>query len=61
MKYNFDEIIDRSASHCVKIDRLKAVFGRDDLIPLWVADMDFLSPPAIAEALIERTRHGIFG
>jgi len=61
MKYNFDEIIDRSASHCVKIDRLKTVFGRDDLIPLWVADMDFLSPPAIAEALIERTRHGIFG
>ena len=61
MKYNFDEIIDRSSSHCVKINRLKAVFGRDDLIPLWVADMDFLSPPAITEALVERTRHGIFG
>ncbi len=61
MKYNFDEIIDRSTSHCVKIEKLKAVFGRDDLLPLWVADMDFLSPPAITEALLERTRHGIFG
>ncbi|MEA4978476.1 MAG: PatB family C-S lyase [Petrimonas sp.] len=61
MKYNFDEIIDRSKSHSVKLDRLKAIFGRDDLIPLWVADMDFLSPPAITEALMERTRHGIFG
>lgn len=60
-KYNFDEIIDRSTSHSVKLSKLKAVFGQDDLIPLWVADMDFLSPPAITEALIERTRHGIFG
>lgn len=61
MKYNFDKIIDRSSSHCVKIEKLKAVFGRDDLLPLWVADMDFLSPPAITEALLERTKHGIFG
>ena len=61
MQYNFDEIIDRSTSQSVKLNKLKAVFGRDDLIPLWVADMDFLSPPAITEALIERTRHGIFG
>ncbi|OPZ32097.1 MAG: Cystathionine beta-lyase PatB [Bacteroidetes bacterium ADurb.BinA174] len=61
MKYNFDEIINRSTSHCVKIEKLKAVFGRDDLMPLWVADMDFLSPPPITEALLERTKHGIFG
>ncbi len=61
MQYNFDEIIDRSTSHSVKLNKLKTVFGRDDLIPLWVADMDFLSPPAVTEALIERTRHGIFG
>ncbi|MDO5664276.1 MAG: PatB family C-S lyase [Bacteroidia bacterium] len=61
MKYNFDEIIDRSNSHSVKLSKLKTVFGRDDLIPLWVADMDFLSPPAITEALLERTKHGIFG
>lgn len=61
MRYNFDEIIDRSTSHCVKIEKLKTVFGRDDLMPLWVADMDFLSPPEITEALMERVKHGIFG
>lgn len=61
MKYNFDEIIDRTATSCVKMERMKAVFGRDDLIPLWVADMDFLSPEEVTEALLERTRHGIFG
>lgn len=61
MQYNFDEVIDRSASHCVKIASLQSVFGCDDLIPLWVADMDFLSPPAVIEALEKRTRHGVFG
>lgn len=61
MKFNFDEIIDRSNTHCVKQNRMKTVFGRDDLLPLWVADMDFLSPPAVIEALQERTKHGIFG
>lgn len=61
MTYNFDEIIDRSQSYSVKIDRLKAVFGRDDLMPLWVADMDFLCPKEVTEALSERCRHGIFG
>ena len=61
MKYNFDEIIDRSSSHCVKINRLKAVFGRDDLIPLWVADMDFAVSDAILDALSERLEHPVFG
>lgn len=61
MRYNFDDIIDRSTSHCVKIEKLKTVFGRDDLMPLWVADMDFLSPPEITEALMERVKHGFFG
>lgn len=61
MHYNFDENIDRSDSHCVKLEKMKAIFGRDDLIPLWVADMDFKSPPAIAEALRERVNHEIYG
>ncbi len=59
--YNFDELIDRSNSDCVKLERMKELFGRDDLIPLWVADMDFRSPPAITRALQERVSHGIFG
>lgn len=61
MKYNFDKEIDRKGTNTIKIDRLKGMFGRDDLIPLWVADMDFLSPPAITDAMLKRTEHGVFG
>lgn len=61
MKYNFDEIIDRSHTGSVKQDKLKALYGDADLIPLWVADTDFRSAPAITEALQKRVEHGIFG
>lgn len=61
MKYNFDEIIDRSGTDTVKIGKLGMNFGREDLIPLWVADMDFLTPPAVTEALKRRLEHGVFG
>jgi cysteine-S-conjugate beta-lyase len=55
--YDFDEIIDRRGTSSEKWDRY---CGRD-IIPLWVADMDFRSPPAVIEALHERVEHGIFG
>jgi cystathionine beta-lyase len=61
MKYNFDEIIDRSNTESSKLENLKSLFGREDLIPLWVADMDFKSPPAITKALMKRVEHGLFG
>lgn len=61
MKYNFDEITNRKGTDAIKVDALAERYGDADLIPLWVADMDFLSPPAVAEAIIERARHGIFG
>ena len=61
MKYNFDEVIDRSNSDCSKIENLKLIFGREDIIPLWVADMDFKTPPAITRALMKRVEHGLFG
>ncbi|MDD2245831.1 MAG: pyridoxal phosphate-dependent aminotransferase [Proteiniphilum sp.] len=61
MQYNFDEVIDRSSTDSVKLEKMKAIFGRDDLIPLWVADTDFRSPPAITDALRKRVEHGIFG
>ena len=61
MNYNFDEVIDRSNSDCSKIESLKPLFGREDIIPLWVADMDFKSPPAITRALMKRVEHGVFG
>ena len=48
---NFDEIIDRRGSSTIKYDLLKPLYGSEDVIPLWVADMDFPSPPAIKEAL----------
>ena len=61
MKYNFDKIIDRSDTNCIKLEKMNTMFGRQDLTPLWVADMDFLSPPEITEALQKRTEHGLFG
>lgn len=61
MQYDFDEWVDRRGTDAVKLEKLKVLFGRDDLIPLWVADMDFKSPPAITEALMARVRHGLFG
>ncbi|MDR0333431.1 MAG: pyridoxal phosphate-dependent aminotransferase [Dysgonamonadaceae bacterium] len=61
MQYNFDKIIDRTHTNCVKLEKLKPLFGRNDLIPLWVADMDFLSPPAVTNVLKQRVEHGLFG
>lgn len=61
MQYNFDEVIDRTRTNSVKLEKLKSLYGHDDLIPLWVADTDFKSPPAIIEALHRRVEHGIFG
>ncbi|HBG07977.1 MAG: aspartate aminotransferase [Geobacteraceae bacterium GWC2_58_44] len=55
--YDFDEIIDRRGTASEKWDK----YRDRDIIPLWVADMDFRSPPAIIEALHERVNHGIFG
>ena len=54
--YNFDEIIDRTGHHSAKWG---AVEG--DCLPMWVADMDFRSPPSAINAMIERAKHGVFG
>lgn len=59
--YNFDEIIDRSGSGCVKYTALKSLFGREDITPLWVADMDWATPDFIVDAMKERLGHPIFG
>ena len=59
--YNFDEIIDRRGTGCVKVDQLKAAFGQEDLMPLWVADMDFRTPDFIVEAIRKRCEHEVFG
>ena len=57
MKYDFDTVINRRNTNCVKWDEA----DREDVIPLWVADMDFHSFPGITDALYQRVGHGIFG
>ena len=60
--YDFDKCIDRHGTHCKKIDQLKELFGRDDLLPLWIADMDFAVCPEIRNALVSRFNdHPIYG
>lgn len=61
MKYNFDEIIERRGTNCFKWDALQAMYGRDDLTPMWVADMDFRSPDFVMEALRQRCNHEVLG
>lgn len=61
MKYNFDEIVPRLGTDCVKYDAAESIFGTSDLIPMWVADMDFRCPPCVTEVLRKRIEHDIFG
>lgn len=58
---NFDLLINRKGSDSVKYDKLKNYFGSDDLIPLWVADMDFTSPDFILDAIRSKCDHGVLG
>ncbi len=60
-KYNFDKIIDRHNTNALKTDVLEERYGASDLIPLWVADMDFETPHFITDALRERLSHSLFG
>ena len=60
-RYDFDKVIERRGSGAVKTDALKKVYGNEELIPLWVADMDFETPDFITDALRERLEHPVFG
>ena len=61
MQYNFDEVIDRTGNHAAKYDERLKKFGTDDVIPLWIADMDFRTAQPIIDALVGRAREGIWG
>jgi cystathionine beta-lyase len=61
MKYNFDKFIDRTHTSSVKYDLRKLVFNKSDVIPMWVADMDFETPDFIRDAVIQRAHHPIYG
>lgn len=60
-RYNFDEIIERRNTSSLKYDSMEENGMPSDVMPFWVADMDFKAPPEVLEALIERCRHGVFG
>ena len=61
MNYNFDEIINRHGTDSVKWDAVENRWGRNDLIPMWVADMDFRTAPFVIEALKKRLEHEVLG
>lgn len=58
---NFDKIVNRKGTGCLKYDALKERYGDENLTPAWVADMDFPVMPEITNALIERLEHPIYG
>lgn len=59
--YDFDKILDRRGTGAVKYDALEELYGRSDLVPLWVADMDFETPRFITDALRRRLDHPLLG
>lgn len=59
--YNFDEVIDRKGTGAIKLERCKTLFGTEDVLPLWVADMDFRTPDFILDAIRQRLEHPILG
>ena len=61
MKYNFDEIIDRKGTDALKLEALLPRWGHEDLIPMWVADMDFRTPPFIVDVIKKRIECEICG
>lgn len=61
MKYDFNKVIDRHNTSCIKWDYLNAFFGKSELHAMWVADMDFKAPPEITKPIGERAAHGVFG
>ena len=61
MKDYFDQQTDRHNTASSKWDQTKHLFGDQDVLPMWVADMDFMSPPAVIQALQKRAAHGIYG
>lgn len=59
--FDFDHEVNREGTHSVKYDGRQSTFGKSDVIPVWVADMDFAAPPAVTRALAERAAHPIYG
>jgi cystathionine beta-lyase len=61
MKYDFNTVIDRRGTSSVKWDYLDRVFKNTEVIPMWVADMDFTAPQPVIDAVVKRAQHGVYG
>lgn len=61
MKYNFDEVVNRKDTDSIKWGNLEDLYGVDDILPMWIADMDFRSANEIIDAIKRRADHGVFG
>lgn len=61
MYYNFDKVIERFNTKCAKWDKVEELYGEKDVLPMWVADMDFEIPKPALDAIKRRAEHGIFG
>jgi cystathionine beta-lyase len=61
VNFNWDEVIPREGTASVKYDARAGYFGTADVMPLWIADMDFAAPEAVTQALLERAAHPIYG
>ncbi len=61
MTFDFDQQLSRGNTNSLKYEARQTMFGQKDVIPLWVADMDFASPPQVTQALIDRAKHPIYG
>lgn len=61
MKYNFDEVVNRRGTDSIKWGTLEEEYGVEDILPMWIADMDFRSANEIVDAIKKRADHGVFG
>lgn len=61
MKYDFDKVIDRTGMYSAKLEETRKKYGRDDIIPMWIADMDFVMAQPVIDTMVEKARHGIWG
>lgn len=61
MKYDFNTLLERENTGALKLEALQERWGRTDLLPMWVADMDFATPPAIVNSIKERLDKKILG
>jgi len=61
LKYDFNRVVNRYDTASVKWDEVEKRFGEKDLLPMWVADMDFMVPPPVLDAIKRRAEHGIMG